>query len=156
MTPADARSRLEVMPYDECVDLLAAGTVGRLGGTWDDEPHIVPLNYRWDGAGVVFRTDPGTTLRSIVDRTVVFEIDTIDDATHTGWSVIVRGRGLEIDLRDPAEAETPGGVPEAAPVTWAPGARDHWVRITPTAISGRRITRADESDSQWWRLPARD
>lgn len=146
MTPADARTTLEVIPYHECVDLLADGNVGRLGGTWDDEPHIVPLNYRWDGRGVVFRTDPGATLLSIVDRPVVFEIDKLDDAAHTGWSVIVRGRGREID---------PSALDDAfRPEPWAPGVRDHWVRITPNAITGRRVTRGAESDSQWWRLSA--
>jgi nitroimidazol reductase NimA-like FMN-containing flavoprotein (pyridoxamine 5'-phosphate oxidase superfamily) len=148
MTSPEARSTLEVIPYDECVDLLAEGDVGRLGGTWDGEPHIVPLNYRWDGTGVVFRTDPGVTLQSIVDGVVVFEVDALDRSARTGWSVIVRGRSREIEASDDAGT--------AVPAPWAPGAREHWVRITPSAITGRRIARTGESDSQWWRLPAGD
>ena len=149
MTPAETRSRLEVIPYSECVDLLASGNVGRLGGVWDDEPRIVVLNYRWDGVGVVFRTDPGVTLQCIADRLVVFEVDDLDRGARTGWSVIVRGRSHELRAGD--APDTPA---DEGPAPWAPGARDHWVRLTPTAISGRRITRDDDSVSQWWRLSA--
>jgi nitroimidazol reductase NimA-like FMN-containing flavoprotein (pyridoxamine 5'-phosphate oxidase superfamily) len=135
-----------VIPYEECVELLGQGSVGRVAVIWDDEPQIAPVNYRWDGSGVVFRTDPGVTLRAVRDRAVAFEIDTIETSSHTGWSVVVRGRGSETD--------PPGPQAEDSVVPWAPGTRHHWVRIDAETISGRRITRTEDS-TRWWLLPAR-
>jgi nitroimidazol reductase NimA-like FMN-containing flavoprotein (pyridoxamine 5'-phosphate oxidase superfamily) len=145
-----AGSRLEVIPYDECLKLLERTSVGRIGGVWDGEPHVVPVNYRWDGSGVLFRTDPGLTLKAVAEGPVVFEVDGYDSAAHTGWSVIVRGRGREVDASEAADALRKAHT-DLEP--WAPGSRDHWVRIEPDVVSGRRITR-DDSVGQWWRLPA--
>ena len=138
-------ARLEVIPHGECLKLLDEGRVGRIGGVWDDEPHIVPVNYRWDGSGVVCRLDPGLTLRALADRVVVFEIDGFDLPARTGWSVIVRGRAVEAEA--PADAT-------AEPVPWAPGAREHRVRIEAASVSGRRVARPRPLDDQWWRLSA--
>jgi hypothetical protein len=143
------QARLEVIPHGECLRLLDEGRVGRIGGVWDDEPHVVPVNYRWDGSAVVCRLDPGLTLRALADRTVVFEIDGFDATARTGWSVIVRGRAVE--------AEAPAGVPldpRTEPVPWAPGAREHRVRIEAASVSGRRVARPDPLDNQWWRMSA--
>ena len=140
------QARLEVIPYDDCVRLLDEGQVGRLGGVWDGQPQIVPLNYRWDGSGVLCRLDPGLSLRALRDGTVVFEIDGFDTTARTGWSVIVRGRASEAEAL-PADV--------AEPVPWAPGVRDHRIRIEADSVSGRRITRPGPLDNEWWRLPAR-
>jgi hypothetical protein len=43
----------------------------------------------------------------------------------------------------------------AKPVPWAPGVRDHRIRIEADSVSGRRITRPGPLDNEWWRLPAR-
>jgi hypothetical protein len=85
------------------------------------------------------------TLHALADRIVVFEIDGFDTNARTGWSVIVRGRAAE------AEAP-PAAVGEPEP--WAPGVREHRVRIEATTVSGRRITRPEPLDNQWWRLSA--
>jgi nitroimidazol reductase NimA-like FMN-containing flavoprotein (pyridoxamine 5'-phosphate oxidase superfamily) len=135
---------LEVIPYHDCVKLLEAGSVGRIATVWNDEPHITPINYHWDGSGVVFRTDPGLILHAIIDHTVVFEIDDTDNASRTGWSVIIRGRGQETENLGASDTLTP----------WAPGARDHWVRIEADTVNGRRITHKDELTNQWWRMSA--
>jgi nitroimidazol reductase NimA-like FMN-containing flavoprotein (pyridoxamine 5'-phosphate oxidase superfamily) len=102
---------------------------------WEDEPLILPVNYTWDGSGVLFRTDPGTKLSASKDRSVVFEIDGLDADTRRGWSVIVKGRGRAVGPHQLA-ADLP-----AEPVLWpwAPGAKHYWVRIDPHEISGRRI-----------------
>jgi uncharacterized protein len=57
---------------------------------------IFPLNYVFDQGGVVFRTDPGTRLEAAADAApVAFELDAVDEATRTGWSVVVRGALVE-------------------------------------------------------------
>jgi hypothetical protein len=50
-----------------------------------------------DGQTIVFRTDPGSKLRGL-DRipAVCFEADGINLDDHTGWSVLVTGRAVEV------------------------------------------------------------
>lgn len=142
----ETNGRIEVIPYDECVELLAGATaVGRLAVVSDGEPFVAPVNYVWDGSGVVMRTDPGRKLAGAVGRIVVFEIDRIDAAAEQGWSVLVRGRAEPVD-------PTGGGVPELR--TWAPGVRAHWLRVPAETVSGRRLRRDHELADEWWRLAA--
>jgi hypothetical protein len=54
------------------------------------------MSYRCNGSGLVFRTDPGITLRAMVDRAAVVEIDAIEPSS-TPAGVVVRGRGRETD-----------------------------------------------------------
>ena len=134
---ADARasSRLEVIPHPECLALLAANEVGRLAMIWEDEPLILPVNYTWDGGGVLFRTDPGTKLSACRDRPVAFEIDGLEPATREGWSVIVKGRGRAVGPHQ--MASTLGAEPSVWP--WVATAKHYWIRIDTSEISGRRI-----------------
>ena len=47
---------------------------------------------------VVFRTAPGEKLiAAALNREVVFEIDSYDVETHTGWSVNIVGTAEEIE-----------------------------------------------------------
>ena len=71
------------------------------------------------------------TLRNGV---VAFETDEIDPATSTGWSVTVVGRIQEIT--DLLEIERL----DAALTPWAPGERDHFLKIIPEVVTGRRLT----------------
>jgi hypothetical protein len=170
-------SRLEVIPYDECLQLLAATEVGRLGVIWEGEPFIVPMNYLWDGAAVVVRTDPGTKLRAAPGTVVVFEIDRFDRSADEGWSVIVRGPcelvdgeryrlagesarsggAAPIDLTDSGAAAdvTPADEPWPSGLRpWAPGAKANWMRVIAATISGRRIRHDPGLADEWWRLAA--
>ena len=66
---------------------------------------------------------------------VAFEIDNWDEATETGWSVLVRGTMEEV--------YRPEDVAELAHLhlrPWSnPEARRIWIRIRPEEISGRRL-----------------
>jgi uncharacterized protein len=51
---------------------------------------------------VVFRTDPGSKLDAAAERELVaFDVDAADEATRTGWSVVVRGALAEVS--DPGD-----------------------------------------------------
>jgi len=65
-----------------------------------------------------------------------FEIDDINPATREGWSVLIQGSVHHVD----SEAER-ASVMEADVAPWAGGVRDHFLRITPARITGRRIRR---------------
>jgi nitroimidazol reductase NimA-like FMN-containing flavoprotein (pyridoxamine 5'-phosphate oxidase superfamily) len=127
---ADAEHVLEVMEREECLALLSAASIGRLGIPIPDEgPMIVPVNFVLDGDVVVFRSDEGTKL-SHLRHPVSFEIDGIDPVHETGWSVLVKGFAYEATNWEVQDVELH---------PWAAGLKDHWVRIVPTTITGRRI-----------------
>ena len=121
----------------ECEELLAAANVGRLAVVVDGRPHIIPVNYATPGDGViVFRTARGTVLTEASLEDVAFEVDQLDPATRSGWSVEVRGYGREIGDAVDAESVRLRRLPLVA---WAPGEREEWFEIRPAAVTGRRI-----------------
>jgi uncharacterized protein len=96
---------------------------------------VFPVNFVLDRHMVVLRTDAGTKLNAAIKGSrVAFEIDGTDTAAHTGWSVLVRGEAIEVT--DPAELARLRKLPLDP---WAPGAKTHYVRILPMALTGRRI-----------------
>lgn len=103
---------------------------------------MLPVNYTMDGEHVVFRTAPGSKLSAVGRAPVCFEIDAFDRGAHTGWSVVVHGRLEEVTDHHPAEL---GRLRATGLSPWLPVGRDHWLRIVPERISGRRI-RGDESE----------
>lgn len=121
----------EEIPHDECVVLLRSMSVGRIAVALPGEsPLVVPVNYVVDDDVVVFRTDPGSKLDRLHEVAVSFQIDLIDPFHRTGWSVLVRGEAREATVDEAEHVHVR---------SWAGGPKLHWVRITPTAITGRRI-----------------
>lgn len=130
------RNGLEVLERDECLRLLGTATLGRIGVSSGALPTVLPVNFRFDGRRILFRTGVGTKLDAATQNAVVaFEVDEIDAIAHTGWSVVVRGVARE--LADPDELLEAQRPPLAR---WAPGEEDHRVvAISPEIVSGRRI-----------------
>lgn len=123
---------VEYLTEAQCWERLAAEPVGRLGVIFDSGPEIYPINHVVDEHSIVFRTDPGSKLSGLTKTPAVcYQVDGIDAAGHTGWSVLVKGRAVEFEPRD-------GG---KAPDYWVIGDKEHWVRITPEEVTGRRIWR---------------
>ena len=124
---------LGVLDEQECLRLLASRSVGRFAyvaraGT----PDIAPVNYVLDGRDVLVRSGPGPKLQAAERReNVAFEVDDVDETSHTGWSVVVVGRARVLAERERVQADVP------AP--WSSGPRRHVVRITPARITGRRL-----------------
>jgi nitroimidazol reductase NimA-like FMN-containing flavoprotein (pyridoxamine 5'-phosphate oxidase superfamily) len=119
----------------ECFDLLEPGGVGRVGFTCADGIMMLPVNFALAGKTIVFRTAPDTLLALYADAQISFEVDRLDEALHEGWSVLVHGHAHEV--ADEREVKRVEAGTHLEP--WAGGARDVYVRITPTRISGRRI-----------------
>src|SRR5664279_3442210 len=123
---AQDHSGLEVLPYDECLLLLAQTPVGRVAFISDGELVILPVNHAMDGASIVFRTAAG----------VGFEVDGFEPGLREGWSVVVSGTA-ELVLEDAElhRLESYGLRP------WSDAqAKPHWIRIRPTQVTGRRIS----------------
>ncbi|MGX5655475.1 pyridoxamine 5'-phosphate oxidase family protein [Geodermatophilus nigrescens] len=128
---------MQEIPADECHRLLAGQEIGRLALNAERHPLVFPVNYAMDGTTVVIRTAPGTKLAAADHANVTFEVDEIDRRTRSGWSVVVHAVAEEVGPghRDELVART-----EATGLQpWAPGEHGHWLRLIPTAVTGRRI-----------------
>jgi nitroimidazol reductase NimA-like FMN-containing flavoprotein (pyridoxamine 5'-phosphate oxidase superfamily) len=119
----------------ECFDLLEPGGIGRVGFTCADGIMMLPVNFALAGKTIIFRTAPDTLLALYAEAQVSFEVDHLDEALHEGWSVLMHGHAHKV--ADEREVKRVEDGTHLEP--WAGGARDVYVRITPTRISGRRI-----------------
>lgn len=139
MTLTNARSGMEIIPLKESLQLLGSQVVGRLGFVVGDQPMVLPVNYALRADVVLFRTVDGTKLDAARGAKVAFEVDSVDRASGSGWSVVVQGVAEEITDSDDWFCEE---LRQAAAPSWLPGDVGHYVRITPTLISGRRLPTA--------------
>ena len=138
---ADPRTATEMLELDraECLRLLTEGTLGRIAVNVPHRPQpmIRPVNYVFDkpSQSVLIRSGSGSKLSALL-RTVraAFEIDGIDPVGRVGWSVIIQG--VTEEITDPAELRRIGAL---GLEPWAPGHKDHWIRIRANTVSGRRI-----------------
>jgi hypothetical protein len=129
------RGVFRVISPTECFELLQAGGIGRVGFTAEDGVIMLPVNFAVSGKTIVFRTAPDTLLALHSDARLSFEVDHFDEALGIGWSVLVRGHGHQVT--DESDVKRLENVTVVRPR--APGARDVYVRISPTHISGRSI-----------------
>jgi nitroimidazol reductase NimA-like FMN-containing flavoprotein (pyridoxamine 5'-phosphate oxidase superfamily) len=137
---------MEELDEDECRRLLAERHLGRLAIPDFGGPVIFPVNYVVDQDLVVFRTDPGSKLDAATEReSVAFEVDAVEEATRTGWSVVVRG--TLADITDPDHLERLRALPL---YPWAPGEKARYVRVRARSVSGRRIRIPDDLPFTWW------
>ncbi|HMD93861.1 MAG TPA: pyridoxamine 5'-phosphate oxidase family protein [Trebonia sp.] len=126
---------LRILDPAECLDLLTAGGVGRVGFAAAEGIMMLPVNFAVAGRSIIFRTAPDSLLAVYANAQVSFEADHIDNALREGWSVLVHGHAHKIaDEREVRRLEAATRL-----VPWAGGARDVFVRITPGLISGRRV-----------------
>src|SRR5687768_11832620 len=96
MERSNGKTELGWIHQEECERLLAEDVVGRLAVVVGDTPIIFPVNYVLDGHDIIFRTDAGTKLEFGPRAPASFEVDSIDRATHSGWSVVATGRLEEV------------------------------------------------------------
>ncbi|MEZ2391352.1 pyridoxamine 5'-phosphate oxidase family protein [bacterium RCC_150] len=134
----------EVLDPRECWKLLQGSSVGRFGVWVEDHPEIFPVNYRVDHGTVVLRSGEGTKLRAAYGGfPVAFEADGMVAASRVAWSVMVKGNASEVPVTD--EFLDSVGL---MLFPWEPGKKDHFIRIVPTAVTGRRFTISQQLS--WW------
>lgn len=127
---------VEELSADECRQLLAAQHFGRLAVVVGGQPVILPVSYIFDRDRIVFRTAAGLKLRHAPLRRVAFEIDDVDEAAGTGWSVLVKGSAFDITRATDQLSEELRRL-QLRPM--ASGEKPHWLEIVPTEITGRRV-----------------
>jgi nitroimidazol reductase NimA-like FMN-containing flavoprotein (pyridoxamine 5'-phosphate oxidase superfamily) len=128
---------LREMTREQCLAALRGARIGRVAVSHRALPVIVPVNYVLDGATIVFRTDPDGLLAGACRSTVVaFEIDDLDPAGRSGWSVLVVGVADALDVSEQLRAAGLG-------LTSAAGdGRDHFIRVSISTMSGRVVAPA--------------
>lgn len=134
-------SEVERLDEDECRQLISAGGVGRLAYSGRQGLAVLPVWYKLVQGSIVFRTplDSPTDedLRTGIEGAeykVSFEVDEVGQHAREGWMVFIQGAAHHMDSEgDRASAWAPGGQPSGG------GVREHFLRITPTYISGRRL-----------------
>lgn len=135
---------LQVISHTEALRLLGTAQVGRIVFTIRALPAVQPVNFVVDHGAVVIRVGDGSKLAAAVRGNVVaFEADEIDAGTQTGWSVTVTGRCEVVRNADDLARLAVFG-----PQPWAPGMKDHFIRIYPEIVTGRRIVLPARGDSR--------
>ena len=141
--PEIAESAPELLDEAECLRLISAGGIGRIGYTGRFGPTVLPVNYALYQGTIVFRTGQhgplGEDLRTGIEHAeskVAFEIDELSPAAREGWSILIQGSAHPVD----SEAERTSVV-QSGVEPWAGGEKELFVRVIPTRITGRRIRR---------------
>jgi nitroimidazol reductase NimA-like FMN-containing flavoprotein (pyridoxamine 5'-phosphate oxidase superfamily) len=132
---ATEAGNVTVLNEEQCRALLGSTGVGRIGFVGPSGPVIHPVNYLVDHDTIVVRTSPYTMLAEHATGDVAFEVDELDAWLTRGWSVLISGQLAPIDDPD----ETIALRREGALQPWATGQRNLFLRITPRAVSGRRV-----------------
>lgn len=100
-------------------------------------PVAIPVNYAMAGHDVVVRVEQGTKRLALQQPLLAFEVDRIDEAAQSAWSVIVRGAAREVEPdRVPELLRSMGGHP---PAPWALGIHNVWLRIVASGMTGRQL-----------------
>lgn len=127
---------LQELSFEECFTLLSQEVVGRLVYVDDHGPVALPVNYALDSETIVFRIEAGSKARAL-QGPVAFEVDQIDHAERSGWSVLVRGTCHEVDIEQvPALLHR---ITSHFPRPWAAGQHNSWVSLVPASVTGRQL-----------------
>jgi hypothetical protein len=126
---------LEQLSRDECLRLVGQVSLGRIIYTRQALPAVELVNFALDDGDIIIRTDGGGKLAAATRGAVVaFEADNVDVTGQAGWSVTIVGYSRAVtDGADIRHLEHVDLVP------WAPGKRDHFIRISPGIVNGRRL-----------------
>ena len=126
---------METLDRHEIDDFLERELVGRIGCHADGVTYVVPIIYAYDGVAFHAHTIEGRKLRMMrTNPRVCFEVDSYDDETGEGWSVLVLGRATVLQTGH----ESPGLPSLDAPFD---GERTHYVRLHCELVTGRLIVR---------------
>ncbi|HBW18227.1 MAG: pyridoxamine 5'-phosphate oxidase family protein [Streptosporangiaceae bacterium] len=138
----DPEPVLEELDEAECLRLISPGGIGRIAYSGRYDLTVLPVNYMVVDGAVLFRTAQdsltGEDLRTGIANAefrVAFEIDEFDKAAREGWSVLIQGPAHHLDSE-----EEQAGAREAGVEPWPGGRKEHFIRIDPARITGRRIS----------------
>lgn len=133
---ANDRNDLQIIEPDECLELLATTSIGRIAVNINALPCVLPVHFVVHDGEILIRSEDGTKLSAALRNAVVaFEVDDFEDDGRSGWSVLVRGRSRV--LIDPAEIHFVDAL-DLPP--WATCRPHRFVAIETAIVSGRRLS----------------
>jgi nitroimidazol reductase NimA-like FMN-containing flavoprotein (pyridoxamine 5'-phosphate oxidase superfamily) len=141
-TPGGAPETVtEELDEAECLRLVAGQEVGRIAYNGRFGPTVLPVNYRFFEGSVVFRTGAGSPmdedLRTGIEDAeyrIAFEVDEFEAGLREGWSVLIQGSAHHVTSPEECAAVARAGV-----TPWPAGAKNAYLRIRPSRITGRRL-----------------
>jgi uncharacterized protein len=126
---------------DDCLRLMASVSMGRIIYTRQALPAVELVNYALDHGDIVIKTDGDGKLAAATRHTVVaFEADCLD-AEQAGWSVTAIGPSREV-----TDPEDIGRLQKIALSSWTHGIREHFIRVSPEMLNGRRLRAHGQED----------
>ena len=132
---------LKQLTRDECVRLMASVPVGRIIYTRQALPAVELVNFAFDDGDIVIKTDGDGKLAAATRHAIVaFETDCLD-AQQAGWSVTAIGPSREVT--DPDDI---GRLRKIDLSSLAHGTREHFVRVSPELLNGRRLRAHGQED----------
>jgi nitroimidazol reductase NimA-like FMN-containing flavoprotein (pyridoxamine 5'-phosphate oxidase superfamily) len=143
-TPRAARldaGGLDELSVDDCWRLLASQQVGRVAIIHGHYPLVFPVNFAVHERAILYRTGVGAKLQAVHRSNVTFQVDFVDPIRRSGWSVMVKGVAQLLGEHRHPEASQRAAVGGATP--WAPGEREHLIRIVADQVTGRRLRPAE-------------
>ena len=130
---------VQTLAAEECWQLLATTSLGRVGWICPDGVDIVPVNVLARRHLIYFSSAPGSKLSEIVKNPrIAFEVDGV--AHRQRWSVVVKGEATRLD--SDVEIQESGVM---ALHSFTPVEKWNYIRIDPYRVSGRRFTSARRS-----------
>jgi nitroimidazol reductase NimA-like FMN-containing flavoprotein (pyridoxamine 5'-phosphate oxidase superfamily) len=135
----------EQLDEAECWRLIGTEAIGRLAYNGRYGPMVLPVMHKVFDESIVFRT-PASTFTEEDLRTgiadaeyqVVFETDRFDPDSYEGWTIRVLGAAHHVDTED----ERTAIVNAVGIEPWPQGGLEHFIRIKPTRVGGRRVHQA--------------
>lgn len=122
----------ELLTEPECWRRVAGADLGRIAFLTEDAIRVYPVAYAARDQRVYLRTSPYSELALQRDGRVTFEVEEVDSATRSGWTVLLTG---SLDpVADPYEIASVWTTCSVRP--WADGWREHTLRLTPESVSG--------------------
>jgi nitroimidazol reductase NimA-like FMN-containing flavoprotein (pyridoxamine 5'-phosphate oxidase superfamily) len=138
---ASGEATLENLDEAECLRLISPGGIGRIAYSGEFGLTVIPVTYKLYEDTILFRTGQDSPLDEDLrtgiahaEYKVAFEIDDFDAQRREGWSVLIQGAAHHVD-----SAAERASVLNAGVESWPPGPREHFLRINPMLVTGRRI-----------------
>jgi uncharacterized protein len=128
--------RIRTLSREDCLDLLAGTSIGRIASTIDAMPAILPVSFRLLGESVLFCAQDRSRLSLATDgKIVAFQSDSFNPELEEGWTVHGVGRPYrvlnpETVLRPGSDVLDPWPLGEVA---------DHLMRLDLPTVSGHVI-----------------
>jgi hypothetical protein len=121
------------IPEDECWELLAATTVGRIAWCEAGGPVVLPVNIAVHDGAIWMRTRAHSAMAAHTNHgEIAVQVDEADEFNRSGWSVLARGHAELV-----AYALGPASMGDPDP--WPEGARPLLIKLEPATVTGRRL-----------------